>query len=149
MPIHSAKYLSSNEEIICTGKRKHYYIYNIVANKIHRIPGIHSHFQEINSLERVSVGDGKYAFGSLEGYVVVYDDKSKNHLFDLKINGSSNSIVMENNLISVSGDQSEITIFDCRKANKCIVKVPDEGNNGTICMVLSANGKYLATSTIT
>ena len=146
MPIFQAKYINKNKEIICTGKRKHYYIYDVNSNKVSRCAGIVSHFDEIKSLERVFVGEDHFAFGSLDGYVLLYDSKSKTFMYDLKINGSVNSVCFsKKNYFYVVGDQSEIYLFDLRKNKKCLMKFADVGNFNTTAMSLSENNKYLAT----
>lgn len=149
LPIFQAKYLNNSKEIICTGKRKHYYIYDVNSNKVSRCPGISSHFEEIKSLERVFVGENNFAFGSLDGYVLLYDNASKTFMYDLKINGSVNSVCFSNtNYFFVAGDQSEVYVFDQRKNKRCLTKFADSGNFNTTAMTLSNNDKYLATSKI-
>jgi len=149
MPIFSAKYMNNNREIICTGKRKHYYIYDVNSNKSNRCPGLSTHFDEIKSLERVFVGDNNFAFGSLDGYVLLYDNISKSFMYDIKINGSVNSVCFSrNNYFLVVGDQSEIYLFDQRRNKRCLMKFADVGNFNTTAMTLSNDNKYLATSNL-
>ena len=147
LPIFQAKYMNKCSEIICTGKRKHYYIYDVNSNKVSRCAGISSHIDEIKSLERVFIGDNNFAFGSLDGYILLYDNTSKTFMYDLKINGSVNSVCFSNNnYFFVTGDQSEIYVFDLRRTKRCLMKFPDTGNFNTTAMTLSNNNKFLATS---
>jgi len=149
LPIFQAKSLSE-KEIICTGKRKHYYIYDITTNKAMRCAGLSLHFEEIKSLERVFTGENHFAFGSLDGYVLIYDNTSKTFMYDLKINGSVNSVCFsKTNYFFVAGDQSEVYLFDLRKSKRCLTKFADAGNFNTMAMTLSPNDKFLATSSST
>jgi U3 small nucleolar RNA-associated protein 18 len=147
MPIFTARYLNDSKEIICTGKRKHYYIYDVNTGKSNRCPGITTHFEEIKSLERVFVGENNFAFGSLDGYLLMYDIVSKSFMYDLKVNGTINSVCFsKTNYFFVVGDQSEIYIFDQRKHKKCLKKFADVGNFNTAAMAISPNSNFLATS---
>jgi len=146
MPIFSSKFLNENE-IIISGKRKHYFVYNIENNKLDRCNGLFSHHKEINSLEKLFIGINHYAFGTNEGYILLYDAKNKTYRHDIKISGSVNSVCFDKNGINLYtvGDQSEIYIFDLRKYRQCVNKINDSGNFNTTYMDLSKDNSFLAT----
>lgn len=146
MPISSAKFLNERE-ILISGRRKHYFLYNIESNKLDRCNGLFSHHKEVNSLEKLFVGDNHYAFATNEGYVLIYDSKNKTYRYDLKISGSVNSVCFDKNGINLYavGDQSEIYVFDLRKYRHCINKFSDSGNFNTNFMDLTRDNSYLAT----
>ena len=152
MPIFSAKHINDGSEIILSGRRKHFYTYNLECSKLERCAGIFSHKdnkeREISSLERLFCGKSQFAFGSLEGYVLLYDSKSKTYKHDIKINGSVNSVCFDNTdtYIYTVGDQSDIYVFDLRKYRNCVQKVSDVGNFNTTCMDISNDNGYLATA---
>jgi len=149
MPIFSAKHLNEGKEIILSGRRKHFYLYNLEANKLERCASLFTQRDhDINSLERLFVGRTQYAFGSLEGYVLLYDAKSKTFKHDIKINGSVNSVCFDNTdtYLYTVGDQSEVYIFDLRKYRNCVGKITDVGNFNTTCMEVSNDNGYLATA---
>lgn len=145
MPIFASKFLNE-KEILMSGKRKTYFSYNLEANKLEKCPGLFAH-KEINSLEKMFVGDSQYAFGTNEGYILIFDAKSKTYRYDIKISGSVNSVCFDRNGINLYtvGDQSEIYIFDLRKYRNCLNKFSDSGNFNTNCMDLSKDNSYLAT----
>lgn len=147
IPITSAKYLNTRE-IIITGKRKHYVIYDIETNKLERCNGHYSQ-KELSSLEKVFVGEGYYAFGGVEGYITIYDSASKRFRYDIKIPGTVNSICFnkEGTHLYAVGDQSEIYVFDLRKYRTCLNKVNDVGNFNTNYMDISKDSSYIATGT--
>lgn len=72
---------------------------------------------------------------------------SKKLLFDLKMNGTCNSIVFsqdERYMWSV-GDEAEIYQWDLQ-SRKCIKKTADEGGFNTVKIAISPNGLLLATA---
>lgn len=148
MPIFSAKHINSGSEIVLSGRRKHFYTYDLEKGKVDRCGNIFSSKErDIGSLERLFVGNNQFAFGSLEGYVLLYDSKSKTYKHDLKINGTVSSVCFDvnDNYLYTVGDQSEIHVFDLRKYRKCVNKVADTGNFNTTVMTISPDGGYLAT----
>jgi U3 small nucleolar RNA-associated protein 18 len=148
MPIYSSKFLNDNEVLI-SGRRKHYFVYNMEANKLERCSGIGNFSQnkEIRSLEKLFVGNGHYCFGTEDGYILMYDKHNKTYRYDLKINGSVNSVCFDGNGINLYavGDQSEIYVFDLRKYRNCVGKFNDSGNFNTTYMDISRDNSYLAT----
>jgi U3 small nucleolar RNA-associated protein 18 len=146
MPISSAKFLNERE-IVISGRRKHYFLYNLESNKLDRCNGLFSHHKEVTSLEKLFVGDNHYAFATNEGYILIYDSKNKTYRYDLKISGSVNSVCFDKNGINLYavGDQSEIYVFDLRKYRHCVNKFSDSGNFNTNFMDLTRDNSYLAT----
>ena len=73
IPIFSVKFIS-NEEIIITGKRKHYYLYNLDTQKLIRSDGnFATSSNKITSLEKCFVGNNIYSFGDNKGNIYRYD----------------------------------------------------------------------------
>ena len=146
IPIFSVKFIS-NEEIIITGKRKHYYLYNLDTQKLIRSDGnFATSSNKITSLEKCFVGNNIYSFGDNNGNIYIYDITSKRFKYDLKISCAVNSICFDdNNYMYVAGEQSEIFIYDLRKYRNCIKKINDYGNFITNCMDISNNFEYLST----
>ena len=148
IPIFSVKFIS-NEDIIITGRRKHYYIYNIEKQNLSRIEGNFAlSSNKINSLEKCFVGidSNIYAFGDNFGNIYLYDINTKRFKYDIKISSSINSICFDDkNYLYAVGDQSEIYIYDLRKYRNCLKKVNDYGNFYTNCMDISNDYNYIAT----
>ena len=148
IPIFSVKFLS-NEDIIITGRRKHYYIYNLEKQSLSRIEGNFAlSSNKINSLEKCFVGidSNVYSFGDNYGNIYLYDINTKRFKYDIKVSSSINSICFDDkNYLYAVGDQSEIYIYDLRKYRNCLKKINDYGNFYTNCMDISNNYNYLAT----
>jgi U3 small nucleolar RNA-associated protein 18 len=145
MPIFSAHFLKQGNEIILSGRRKHFFVFNLEANKLDRCPGIFAH-KDI-SLEKMFVGNDYFTFCSNDGYILLHDANSKKYRYELKINGSVNSVCFDRNDLNLYavGNQSEIYVFDLRKVNTCVSKINDSGNFSTTCMDISGDNTYLAT----
>ena len=97
IPIFSVKFIS-NEDIIITGRRKHYYIYNIEKQNLSRIEGNFAlSSNKINSLEKCFVGidSNVYSFGDNYGNIYLYDLNTKRFKYDIKISSSINSICFD------------------------------------------------------
>jgi U3 small nucleolar RNA-associated protein 18 len=138
LPISSAKF--AGDEVIVSGKRKHYFVFNLEKGTMDR--GIGNY-----TMEKLFVGKHYFAFGTSTGYVHLYDVKSKLPKFDLKINGSVNSVCFDRNdtYLYTVGDQSEIYVFDLRNSRRCVNKINDSGNFNTTYMDISPDGSYIAT----
>ena len=148
IPIFSVKFIS-NDDIIITGRRKNYYLYNLEKQNLTRIEGNFAlSSNKINSLEKCFVGidSNIYSFGDNYGNIYLYDINTKRFKYDIKISSSINSICFDDkNYLYAVGDQSEIYIYDLRKYRNCLKKVNDYGNFYTNCMDISKNYNYLAT----
>lgn len=148
IPIFSVKFIS-NEDIIITGRRKHYYLYNIENQHLSIIEGNFAlSSNKINSLEKCFVGidSNIYSFGDNYGNIYLYDINTKRFKYDIKISSSINSICFDDkNYLYAVGDQSEIYIYDLRQYRNCLKKVNDYGNFYTNCMEISYDYNYIAT----
>jgi U3 small nucleolar RNA-associated protein 18 len=146
LPISSAKFTNDGTQILISGKKKHFFVYDLEANKLERCPSLFSN-KHVYSLEKMFVGQDQFAFGTQEGFILMHDIKNKCFRYDIKINGSVNSICFDKNGVNLYavGDQSEIYIFDLRKYRTCVNKINDSGNFNTTCMEISRDNNYLAT----
>ena len=148
MPIYSAGFLKKNE-ILISGRRKHYFSYDLEREKLTRLVFNTSFLKtEIKSLERCYMSPSSYCFSTLEGAVFVFDANSKQFKTNFKINGSVSSVCfdsLDENTIYCSSNQGEIFLFDIRRNSTCIGKIEDDGSFNTISMDVDSTGKYLAT----
>ena len=149
LPISSAKFTNDGSQILISGKKKHFFVYDLESNKLERCPSLFSN-KHVYSLEKMFVGQDQFAFGTQEGFILMHDIRSKCFRYDIKINGSVNSVCFDKNGVNLYavGDQSEIYIFDLRKYRTCINKVNDSGNFNTTCMEISRDNNYLATGNL-
>ena len=109
-PIYSASFLGDGGNVIVSGRRPHFYIYDAVAGKVDRVPGIPG--REERSLETMTVSpNGKLiAFAGNDGYIILVEAKSKLWVADLKMNGSARAVTFSHDgaYIIASGGDGEI-----------------------------------------
>lgn len=143
LPIYKAQFIRQGKEIVFCGNRRHFYSFDLSTNKLEKQGAILGHHDEQDLSNMVASPGSKYfAFACKKsGYILVIGQDSKKLLFDLKMNGSCNSIVFskdERFLWSV-GDEAEIYQWDLVK-RRCVKKIADEGGFNTVKLALSPNG---------
>ncbi|CAJ0637337.1 23490_t:CDS:2 [Entrophospora sp. SA101] len=143
LPIFNAAFNPSGEDIVVTGRKKHYYIYNIESDVIERPRDIHG-FKD-KSLENFSISPcGKYiAFAGKNGYIALISYKTKQWITSLKVNGLVKSIDWSSNgqyLFSLSSD-AEIYQWDVGM-RKCIYRFLDYGGFKPTRISISKNDCY-------
>jgi U3 small nucleolar RNA-associated protein 18 len=95
LPVYTASYILNGQQLLFSGNRKHFYYYDLNANKIEKITNIMGHQDESNlSRMFVSSSNDYFAFASVEnpGYIMVMSQKSKKLVFDLKMNGGCSGV---------------------------------------------------------
>lgn len=70
-PIHTAQFARGGQEVVLASRRSHFYVYDIEAGRVSRVPGIMGRPER--SLEHLSVSpDGKlFAFGGMRGEIIL------------------------------------------------------------------------------
>ena len=84
--------MGNTGNVLVSGRRPFFYIYDAVAGKLDHVPRIVG--REEKSLEKFSVSpNGRIiAFYGNDGYVIIVDAASKQWIKDLKMNGSVRAI---------------------------------------------------------
>lgn len=145
LQILKAEFNPSGSEIIASGRRKYFYIYNIEAGSIDRSQGIFG--LEDKTLEKFSISPcGKYiVFVRNHGYLTLVSYQTKQRVADLKMNGSADAAAWSNDgkyLFSIGGDA---TMYQwdvgARKAVHCFA---DEGGYKSKKIAVSNNNNYFA-----
>ena len=128
-----------------TGNRRHFYSYDLAANKLIKQGAILGHHDERNlsKLEVSPMRNGKLMAVACadSGYILMLGQDSKKLLFDLKMNGSCQSVAFspdEKHLFSV-GDEAEIYQWDIGM-RKCMGRVADTGGFNSMKLAVSPNG---------
>ena len=84
--------MRNGKEAILTGNRRHFYSYDLAANKLLKQGAILGHHDERNlsKMEVSPMRDGKLMAVACadSGYILMLGQDSKKLLFDLKMNGS-------------------------------------------------------------
>ena len=92
MPIYSASFLGDSGNVVVSGRRPFFYMYDAVAGKVDFVPRING--RDERSWEKHVVSpDGKLiAFLGNDGYIVLVDAHSKHWIANLKMNGSVRAV---------------------------------------------------------
>ena len=110
LPIYSASFLGNTGNVVVSGRRSFFYIYDTVSGNIDLVPKILG--REEKSWERhVVAPDGELiAFIGNDGYVVLVDSKSKKNVGSFKLNGSvrAASFSQDGRFLLASGSDGDI-----------------------------------------
>ena len=143
LPIYSASFLGTTGNVVVSGRRPFFYIYNAVAGKLDHVPRIVG--REEKSLERcVASPDGRtLAFCGNDGYIILFDAHNKHWIADLKMNGSVRAITFtpDGGQIIASGSDGDVYRWDVQ-SRKCLERFSNE--DGTITSALAASTRHLA-----
>ncbi|CEI92118.1 hypothetical protein RMCBS344292_06389 [Rhizopus microsporus] len=150
MPIYHAEFHPSGDEIVVSGRRSYFYIYNIQTGIIDRCPGIWG--REEKSLEDFSISPcGRYiAFLGVSGVIIVVSYSTKKWYCNLKVNKTVESVSWSsdgNYLFGFSGE-GQVYQFDVQN-KECIKRWNDEGCIGPSVIRVSPDERYYATGSST
>jgi WD40 repeat protein len=146
--IESAKFINSGEELIVGSKKEtgFFFYYDMIAGKIVKIPFFRG--QEKYSLEKFVISSDEQYIASKgnNGLINVLTAKSKEHIFDLKMNGEVLSLAFSNdsNLLLSHGNGDKVYVWDIRK-RQCVNRFTDEGCVSGTSIAVSHNSQYCVT----
>jgi len=86
MPIYSANFFPDGQEVIVTGRRCFFYIYDLNGGEITKIQGVKGHDDKSYERCKVSPCNNYIAFLGTNGYIILLSRKTKQWIADLKIN---------------------------------------------------------------
>ena len=143
LPIHTANFLGNTGNVVVSGRRPFFYLYDAVAGKVDEVPRIHGRDEKSWEKHSVSPTGQLIAFYGNDGYIVLVDAHSKHWVGDLKINGSVRAITFtpDGSQILASGSDGDVYRWDVH-SRRCIERFSN--NDGTITASLAATSKYMA-----
>jgi len=112
LPVFSAKFIQDGSKALLSGNRKHFYVLDVAANKLHK--------QTVGALEQKNLsnvvisrdsGSDLMAFCSSEtGHAHLFSQNTSKHLFSLKLNGSCNAACFSpgDRHLFAAGDQGDV-----------------------------------------
>ncbi|CAG8441103.1 3850_t:CDS:2 [Acaulospora morrowiae] len=145
LPIYRASFNSSGTEIIATGRKKHFYIFDIEAGSIDRSSGITGF--DYKSLENFSISPcGKYiCFLGSNGNMILVSYHTKQFVASMKMNGTVNSAHWSSDgkyLFSI-GKDAEVYQWDVG-ARRCVHKFQDHGGFRPSIISVAKDNRYFA-----
>jgi len=143
-PIHCASFTKDGSKVIASGRRKHYYIYDVVKGALTRVPGVIGRKEKSLESFVIASDDSCISFLGNNGYIIQVDLRSHKPTGHLKMNGTLRGLSYTpdgKGLYSCGGD-GEVYLWDVR-SNRCMTKFFDDGcvNGSSIANC----GGYLAT----
>jgi len=143
LPIYSASFMGSTGNVVVSGRRPFFYIYDATAGKLDMVPRISG--REEKSLEKHVVSpDGRtIAFLANDGYISLVNAHNKHWIADLKMNGSVRAVTFtpDGDYIIGSGSDGDVYRWDLR-SRKCVERFSNE--DGTITSSMAASSRHLA-----
>ncbi|KAL7312021.1 U3 snoRNP protein [Mucor circinelloides] len=150
MPIYHAEFHPSGDQIIVSGRRRFFYIYDIQSGIIDKCPGIWG--KDEKSLEKFSISPcGRYiAFLGSSGTIIIVSYLTKKWFCDLKMNGTVDSVSWSADGTFIFGFGSAGEVYQFNVVDKeCVKRWVDDGCIGASVLRVSPNEKYYATGSST
>lgn len=146
MTVESAFFTSAGKEIVCTGKKPHFYVYNLEQNSIQKIPKIRGRNDKAWHKFKVSPSSALIAFIGSAGDVVVVSNATKQMICSFSLNCAVACVAFspdERLLYCLGADNHTVYVWDLMRQG-CVQSIVDnEGLQGTTLDV-SRDGKTLA-----
>jgi U3 small nucleolar RNA-associated protein 18 len=147
-PIYSASFIGSSGNVVVTGRRPFFYIYDTIADKVLHIPKLYG--RDEKSWERCVASpydDTTIALLGNDGYVILYDTKRQTcrTTQPIKLNGSVRTVSFTNNGLELlaSGSDGDIYRYDIRSStSKCIERFSNM--DGTITSNMACSRRTFA-----
>ncbi|KAI7860113.1 WD40-repeat-containing domain protein [Circinella umbellata] len=141
-----AAFHPKGDQIIVSGRREFYYIYDVQSGSIDRCPRIWG--RQERSLEKFSISPcGRYiAFKGDDGHIILVSALTKQWIGDLKMNQIVRSFDWSSDgkyLYSVGSD-GEVYQWDIGE-RECVKRWRDDGGVDCTAISVSPNDKYYAT----
>ena len=143
LPIYSASFLGSTGNVVVSGRRSFFYIYDAVAGRVDLVPRILGRSEK--SLEKFCTSpDGSLiAFYGNDGYIILVDVRTKQWLADLKMNGSVRAVTFSpsGDYLYGSGSDGQVYQWDVA-SRKCVDRF--DNRDGTITSAMHCSAEHLA-----
>ncbi|KAK9113542.1 hypothetical protein Syun_020339 [Stephania yunnanensis] len=144
-PIRKASFLPDGSQVIAAGRRKFFYMFDLVKAKFEKIgPLIGREEKSLETFE-VSPDSSTIAFVGSEGYILLVSCRTKELIGTLKMNGSARALAFSNDgrqLLSSGGD-GHVYHWDLR-TRTCFHKAVDEGCVTGSAICTSSDGALFA-----
>ncbi|KAG0746873.1 hypothetical protein G6F57_008232 [Rhizopus arrhizus] len=150
LPITHAEFHPSGDQIVVSGRRSYFYIYDIQSGTIDKCPGIWG--REEKSLEKFSMSPcGRYiAFLGNSGVIIIVSYLTKKWFGNLKVNKTVESVDWSSDGKYLFGFNNEGEVYQFDVQNKeCVKRWSDDGCIGASVIRVSSDEKYYATGSST
>ncbi|RKO86303.1 WD40-repeat-containing domain protein, partial [Blyttiomyces helicus] len=146
MPIARAQFTPSGNEVIVTGPRKFFYVYDVESGTVEKVNGIRGREEDQWEKAVVSPCDKYIAFTGRDGCIILISRQTKQWIATMKMNGTVRAIEFspDGQLLYSFGGDGEVYWWDLA-TRRCVHRFIDEGCVQATTIAASGNGEYLAT----
>jgi U3 small nucleolar RNA-associated protein 18 len=144
-PIHHCHFSTCGKEVIVTGNKRWYYLFDMYTGRVIRINEIKGHRKTNISNFKISPDNTIIAFTGDNGYIHLISNKSKQWIADLKMNGNVIDVEFTpdgSHLLS-TGSDGHVYIWSMSSRN-CVHRFTDEGATRGTSIAISSNGAHIA-----
>lgn len=143
MPIFKASFLGSSGNVIASGRRSFFYLYDSEASKVEKVPYIMGRPEKSFESFITSPNGELVVFFGNDGYLILWEVKSKRLIGTLKVNGlvRSASFSVDSQELIASGTDGDVYRFDLR-TRRCISRFQNQ--DGTVTSSLALSSKFMA-----
>jgi U3 small nucleolar RNA-associated protein 18 len=148
LPVRCADFVGDSE-VLATGRRDHFYSYDLVKGAVSRIPYVRGREGKEKSLElfRVSPDQQTIAVSGVDGTVLLLSARSKQLIGTVRAPTHVNDIAFGpagSGLLYTAGHDGGVLTFDLR-TRRAVARRQDEGAVHVTAIAASYDGNYLAT----
>lgn len=144
-PIWCADFTPAGDKVICSSRRKHFYVYDMIAGSVMKIPKIRGRYEK--SLEKFVLSpDGEMiAFMGESGYVNLVSMKTMHWIASVKMNGRAHTahFSADSSKLYTTGREGEMYVWDVA-SRRCLHRFIDDGSLLTTTIGVSNSNDYVA-----
>ncbi|KAJ2493128.1 U3 snoRNP protein [Coemansia sp. RSA 2050] len=145
LPVTTAQFIRSGQEIVVSGRRGYYYSVDVGQGSVNRINGIPGHKMPSLEFMRGNINGDRLAVMSNGGQIHLLSARTKQFIHTLPMNGVVRDIsfTADGNYLWSTGLDNEVYQWDLRQ-NRCLSRWHDSTAFRPTCLGLSQDGSYYA-----
>ena len=146
LPIMCAAFNGDGTEVIATGRRKYFYVYDLAHGAVTQVPGVNGREEKSLEIFKVSPSGEFMAIIGNDGYVMLLSMRTKQLIGNLRCSTlvADISFSHDSKYLYTVGKDGNVYIWDVA-SRRCVDRFRDEGTVHGSCVSTSWDGKYIAT----
>ncbi|CAG8493090.1 10057_t:CDS:2 [Paraglomus occultum] len=145
LPIRQARFNSAGSQILLTGRRKYYYVYDVESGHMSKTLGILGRPEKSFEKFAISPNDDFIVFQGQDGCLIIVDYKTKRWITNLKMNAGVRDMnwSSDGRYIYSLGNNAEVCQWDIGM-RKCVHKWVDDGGFKPTNIAVANADEYFA-----